>query len=186
VTDLKDGPHVVIDHKTDPWPGLQIKVFKDGHQVPCCIELDSRRRTYKRLGLLLLDIPEDEFFDRVELGDGGVQMKMDENNVWVGTVFDHNPQPTLVDGKPWDPWENIVEESYDTVVAIGHWEAVDRWRSELPKHWAVLTHFHSPRPLPEGVVWQNPDIDWMGEPPNPGTLRHTHWRELDHEPGDNP
>jgi transcriptional regulator with XRE-family HTH domain len=165
VVDLMDGPHVTIDHKKDPWPGLQIKVFKGGYQVGCCIELDSRRRTYKRLGFILLDIPEGEFFDRVVPGDPAVEMRYDDQGNLVEIIPHPNPQPTLVDGKPWDPWEHIVEDHYDAVVVLGHLNTVRRFQHELPKHWAVLTHFHEAAPLPEGVAWQDPDRHWRGTPP---------------------
>jgi len=139
VEELCDGPHVAIDHLTAPWPGLTIKVFKDGFQVPCVIELDSAKRAYKRLGLLLLDIPEDQsdrltFLRKLELP---FPPNLSKTQPWV-----------LLDGEPYDPWDHIVEAHYDAVIVVGPFNLIEHYRAELPKHWALMPGPHQQPVVP--------------------------------------
>jgi DNA-binding XRE family transcriptional regulator len=153
----EEGPHVILDHKTARWPGCCIKVFRNGHQVPCCIEVDSRTRRFKRLGLLMLDVvPNLDDPEKQITIEGGtpappVTVKVDRNQTpegakraiesWKG----FKPPTYYVNGKKWVPEDNIVEGYYDAVVVVGNTFDIDAYCEEFPKHWCPVANAYLPR-----------------------------------------
>lgn len=129
-----NGPHLTIDHQTDPWPGLHIRVFKDGYQAGGCLSLDSRRRTVRQIGFpaLVLDIPDEEYMDRVKFCWDHPEAT--ESFTPIGQHFPVERLRYLVDGKVFNPYEHIRESLYDAVMVVGPAEMIKRYRDQFPKH----------------------------------------------------
>ena len=65
---MDEGPHIIINREKVTWPGLNIRVFKNGYQMGGCLSLDSRRRTTRQIGFptMFFDIPDEDYSDRVK------------------------------------------------------------------------------------------------------------------------
>lgn len=145
------GPHLTLDHETDPWPGLHIRVFKDGYQAGGCLSLDSRRRTVRQIGFpaLVLDIPDEEYTDRVQFYWDDPEAT--ESFTPIGHHFPVARLRYLVDGKVFNPYEHIREVYYDAVMVVGPVEVIKQYRDQFPKHFI-------PSPRMDGV-WHNLTIE---------------------------
>lgn len=147
-----DGPHLVLEPgNVDPWPGLSLRVFKDGFQMGGCIALDSRRRTVRQLGFPHVVLPHlaglshDEYEARVvRVRDGsGPPEAIGFRTGGVGGLL------YLVDGEPFDPLDHVREVRYDAVLVYGHFKAINHYRPLLPRHFVAVPLWDGPDPFPD-------------------------------------
>lgn len=168
VVDLEDGPHILIDHKELIWPGLSVRVFKDGYQMGGCLSVDSRRRTACQIGFpaLVLDIPHDEYEDRVQmLSNFGPEEEVVP--IGFGKRLGFRGLRFLVDGEVFNPYEHLRTVHYDAVLVHGHFKAIKHYRDEFPKHFVPVPHYEGPDPFPNERPFGSgdPDYPWLLELP---------------------
>lgn len=155
VGQLQDpGPHVLLgqDALANRFAGSVIKVYRHGFLVSFVVEIDSRRRTFKRLGALLLDVAPDRI---TQVGGNdlpAVHVDLDQDEEGRKRALksweNYTPPKFLVDGKEWVPEDNLVEDHYDAVILCGPLTELER--KDVPKHWVRIFTGRSGKPMFSG------------------------------------
>lgn len=135
-----NGPHIVLRAGDDFLPGCCVDVVKDNYLVALACEVDSRARTAKRWGMLLMDFDlEHATVEAVADARRTVLRTVDGRRIEIENDGGH--VTTRVDGEVWDGRDHPVTFVYDAVLVRGPASVLREAREEgkIPKHWVMLS-----------------------------------------------